>query len=399
MTPHVDTPALPRVPPAASPQLRVRDIVASALFVAAIATMGLSAFRPPRQVALGAENRTMSPWPKPALTRAFAAAFERAFADRFGGRDALLRLHNRTLVRAFGVSPAPHVMIGRDGWLFFLGEEGTSFDRYYRGTPAMTDTELHSVLAELERRNRFLASHRIAYVVTIAPDKATIYPEHLPRWATTPAQRTPLERLTEAIRANGTLRYVDLRAPLAAAKAGERVYYATDSHWNFLGASVAYREIMSAVSAALVAKAVTPAPVALPPYVPGVDIYRGDLARMTGDAGHFAEPDYAPLGKILAAPQSRCGKRLDAGDDVGFEWYACSSRPGLPRAVVYRDSMAIPLIPMLSENFSRVAYVSSQRLDPAFVLRERPDVVVEEMVERAMLSPVATPMPQPQPDR
>jgi hypothetical protein len=43
--------------------------------------------------------------------------------------------------------------------------------------------------------------------------------------------------------------------------------------------------------------------------------------------------------------------------------------------------------------------VSSQRLDPAFVLRERPDVVVEEMVERAMLSPVATPMPQPQPDR
>jgi hypothetical protein len=60
---------------------------------------------------------------------------------------------------------------------------------------------------------------------------------------------------------------------------------------------------------------------------------------------------------------------------------------------VYRDSMAIPLIPMLSENFSRVAYVSSHLIDAAFVLRERPDVVIEEMVERAMLSPVATPMP------
>lgn len=389
-----DAPALPRVPPAASPGRRVRDIVAAALFVATIAAMGLGAFRPHREVALASENRAISPWPKPALTRAFAANFERAFADRFGGRDALLRLHNRTLVRAFGVSPAPNVMLGRDGWLYFLGEEGTSFDRYYRGTPAMTDNELQSVLAELKRRDRFLASHGIAYVVTIAPDKATIYPEHLPRWAATATQRTPLARLTEAIRADGTLRYVDLRAPLAAAKASERVYYATDSHWNYLGASVAYREIMRALDAALAAKAVTPAPVVLPPYVPGVDVYRGDLARMTGDAGHFGEPDYAPLGKILATPQSRCGKRLYAGEDVGYEWYACN-RPGLPRAVVYRDSMAIPLIPMLSENFSRVAYVSSHRLDPAFVLRERPDVVVEEMVERAMLSPVATPMPEP----
>lgn len=394
MTPVADAPAVPRVPPAASRGRRARDLVASTLFVAAIATMGLGAFRPQRQTALESENRTISPWPEPALTRAFAVDFERAFADRFGGRIALLHLHNRTLVRAFGVSPARNVLLGRDGWLYFLGEEGTSLDRYYRGTSPVTDGEVLRVLAELKRRERFLASHHVAYVVTIAPEKASIYPEHLPEWAARAAQPTPLGRLAEAIRADGTLHYVDLRAPLRAAKERERVYYATDSHWNLLGAAVAYREIMRALNEALAAKPVTPAPVVLPPYVPGVDFYRGDLARMTGDPGHFGEPDYAPLGKILATPRSRCGKRIDAGNDADYEWYACD-RPGLPRAVVYRDSMAIPLIPMLSENFSLVAYVSSHRLDPAFVLRERPDVVVEEMVERAMLSPAATPMPQP----
>jgi len=42
-----------------------------------------------------------------------------------------------------------------------------------------------------------------------------------------------------------------------------------------------------------------------------------------------------------------------------------------------------------------VAYVASHRLDPAFIARERPDVVVEEMVERAMFAPAATPMPAP----
>ena len=65
------------------------------------------------------------------------------------------------------------------------------------------------------RRERFLAAHGIAYVVTIAPDKATIYPEHLPGWATQLAPRTPLDRLTDALRVDGTVRYVDLRGAAA----------------------------------------------------------------------------------------------------------------------------------------------------------------------------------------
>ncbi len=314
-------------------------------------------------------------------------------ADRFGGRDALLRLHNRTLVRAFGVSPSSRVLIGRDGWLYFLGEEGDALDRYYRGTLPVTDAALGAVVAELARRARFLASRRIAYVVTIAPDKHSIYPEHLPRWATPTIARSPLDRLSDAIRADGTLRYVDLRAPLRAAKADARMYYATDSHWNSLGAAVAYREIMRAVADALAPRPVSVAPVERPPYVPGVDVYRGDLARMTGDPAQFGEPDYAPLWKILAASRSRCAQRVDDGA-ADVEAYACG-RPRLPRAVVYRDSMGIPLVPLLSENFGRVAYVSSRRLDPEFIARERPDIVIEELVERSMLAPSALPMPDP----
>ncbi|HET8876436.1 MAG TPA: hypothetical protein VFO53_08925 [Casimicrobiaceae bacterium] len=389
-----DSLALPRVPPPASPQHRRRDIAAYALFVVAITAMGIGAFRPQPRATLDAENRTLAAWPAWSMSRAFIAAFDRAFADRFGGREVLLRLHNRVLVRVFGVSPSPDVLIGNDGWLFFKGEDGRAFDRYYRGTQPVADAELQRVVDELRRRERFLAAHGIGYVVTIAPDKATIYPEHLPRWATRATQHSPLERLTGMIRAAGTLHFVDLREPLIAAKLHSRVYYATDSHWNSIGARVAYDELMRSAGDFLAARLPAAADVTMPPYVAGVDVYHGDLARMTGDINRFPEPDYAPLWKTLAAADTRCGKRIDSGKDPGFEWYACN-RPGLPRAVIYRDSMAIPLIPMLSENFSRVAYVSSHRLDPVFVLRERPDVVIEEMVERAMLAPLATPMPDP----
>jgi hypothetical protein len=340
----------------------------------------------------------MAPWPGLAFARGFPQAFEQALADRFGGRETLLEFHNRARIRLFGAPASSNVMVGRDGWLYFLGEDGTAFDRYYRGTLTVSDAQLHAVVAEFRRRSAFLAANGIAYVVTIAPDKSTIYAEHLPSWATQLASRTPLDRLVDAIRADGSLRFVDVRDPLRAAKALERVYFATDSHWNLLGAAVAYRELMREVADALAPRPVEIAPVALPPYVRGVDIYRGDLARLTGDPQWFAEPDYAPLGKVLASPQSRCAKRTDVEAHNGFERYACD-RSGLPTAIVYRDSMAIPLIPLIAENFSRSVYVGSQQLDPAFVLRERPDVVIEEMVERSMLAPAASPMPAPQPVR
>jgi hypothetical protein len=68
------------------------------------------------------------------------------------------------------------------------------------------------------------------------------------------------------------------------------------------------------------------------------------------------------------------------------------NRPGLPRAVILRDSMAVPLIPLLSENFSRVLYVENRKLERSLIEREKPDIVIEELVERSLHAPGALPM-------
>jgi hypothetical protein len=47
------------------------------------------------------------------------------------------------------------------------------------------------------------------------------------------------------------------------------------------------------------------------------------------------------------------------------------------------------LIPQLSENFRRTVYVGSRRLDRALVEREKPDVVIEEMVDRVLMATLA----------
>ena len=405
MTARADPLALPPVPPPAPATHPARDRVLAVLFVVLIALPGvlLPALarigvggplmnRLGAQPTLELENRNAAPWPAIAATRAFPAAFDRAFSDRFFGRSALVVAHHAALVDVFGVSPTSTVMLGRDGWLFFLGEDGKSLERHYRGTLPLSASEIDAAANELARRAAFLSARGIAYVVTIVPDKFTIYPEQLPAWVTHMAGPTPLQRLVTALRARD-VPFVDLRGPLTDAKGRERVYFQTDSHWNLAGATIGYDALMRAAQQALgAARLPVIAAAPRPPYVAGVDVYSGDLARAVGLLWRLKEPDYVSLGKVLGDPAARCGKRIDGGADEGFEIYACD-RAGLPRALMLRDSMAIPLIPLLSENFSRIVYASARRLDPALVAREKPDIVIEEMVERSLLAPAALPMP------
>ncbi len=391
MTSARDPLALPPVPPPAPGDHPLRDRTVAILFALLLAVPGLALFATWSHTTTRFENRPMAPWPAPAFSREFAPAFDRAFSDRFGGRDLLVRFHHGALLRVFGVSSLGTVMRGNDGWFYWLGEDGHSLDRHYRGTLPFPQADVDNTAAELERRRAWLAERGIAYLVVAVPEKFTIYPEHLPPWVARMEGPTPYDRVRDAISRDGRVRFIDLRDALRAAKARERVYYMTDSHWNFNGAVVGYDAIMQAVRDALPPGAlpgIVPAP--RPAYTPGVDYYSGDLIQMLGLPSRIREDDVAPLAKVLAAT-GRCARRQDAGEYPGFEFFGCD-REGLPRAVILRDSMAIPLIPLLSENFSRVVYVSNRELDRALIEREKPDIVIEELVERSLHAPGALPM-------
>jgi alginate O-acetyltransferase complex protein AlgJ len=388
-----DTLALPPVPPPAPGDHPLRDRIIAGLFAIAIAGPGLALIGTWSRTMTRFENRPMAPWPAPALTREFAPAFDRAFGDRFGGRDALVRFHHGTLLGVFGVSSLVTVMPGSDGWLYWAGEDGHSLDRHYRGRMPFVQRDVDNTVAEFARRRDWLAARGIAYVVMAVPEKFTIYPEHLPAWIAKSPLPSPYDRVRAGVERDGRVTFVDLRAPLLAAKTRERVYFQTDSHWNYNGAVVAYGELMRAVQKVLPPGTLpTIAPAPRPVYLPGVDFYSGDLVHMLGLPSRIVrEDDVAPLSKVLGDALIRCARRIDKDEFPGFEYFVCD-RPGLPRAVVLRDSMAISLIPLLSENFSRVVYASTRELDRALIEREKPDIVIEELVERQLHAPGAFPM-------
>jgi len=383
--------ALPPVPPPAAADHAWRDWLLAIGFFLAIAVPGLALFWTASKTVTRFENRAMAPWPALAPSRDFAPAFERAFSDRFGGRDPLVVIHHGGLLALFGVSSLANVLAAGNGWFYWLGEDGKSLARHYRETLPFPQAEIDASVAELVRRRDWLAARGIAYVVAIVPEKYTIYPEHLPAWIAKGTGPTPHDRFTQAMGKHPDVAFLDLRPALRAAKARELVYYKTDSHWNYNGAVVGYEALMAAVQKALPGRIETIVPAPRPPFTPGADRYRGDLLHMLGRPPGVYEDDVAPLGKVLGEQAARCARRIDKDEHPGFEFYACA-KPGLPRAVILRDSMAIPLIPLLSENFSRVVYVSARKLDKALIEREQPDIVIEELVERSMHAPGALPM-------
>jgi hypothetical protein len=376
--------------PAAAPaDHTVRDRVVAILFAIAIAWPGLALVSTWDRALTRFENRPTAAWPRPALTREFPAAFDRAFSDRFGGRDTLVRLHHLGLLQAFNASSLETILIGRDGWFYWIGEDAHALDRHFRGLLEFPQQHVDGTVKEFVRRSEWLASKGIAYVVVVVPDKFTIYPEYLPWWISRSEKPSPYDRVRDALARDGRVAFVDLRPALLAAKARERVYFKTDSHWNFNGAIVAYQALMPVAQAKLGDKLAQVAPAKRPAYVPGVDHYSGDLLQMLGKP-RIVEEDVAPLAKVLA-DTTRCARRAEIGDLPGHQIHVCD-KPGLPRAVMLRDSMAIALIPLVSENFSRIVYVSSRALDRDLVEREKPDIVIEELVERTLHAPGAFPL-------
>ncbi len=161
---------------------------------------------------------------------------------------------SRWLSRALyslGISTNPQqVIIGREGWLYLGDKYGETVSVGRRGQTASEIAIGQKIGAVAMEWEAWLTDHGVKlYRVMIAPNKESIYPEHLPVWA-----KPVLPSATDALIAGtGSLRYVDLRPPLQAAKPMhlDPVYYKTDTHWNFLGAGIAFRAFAQHVGRAV----------------------------------------------------------------------------------------------------------------------------------------------------
>ena len=313
----------------------------------------------------------------------FTAGLETYFSDHFGFRSQLVRWEQHWRWQLFHDARVINVLKGKGDWLFF--SDGQMVNDI-TGTRPFSNAELEGWRTLLTGRRDWLRQRGIRYLFVVPPDKQSIYPEHLPDWLIARAKKPQrLDQFLSHMRAHSDVPILDLRDALLDAKKIGDLYLHTDSHWNERAALVASRRIVQEL-ASLGIVAAAPAPGAYREVVcAGAG---GDLALMLGQENHL--PEKAALLLAPLPPLTELDIRVDA-TLIPKYWFPgqeprVSENPrATGRVVMFRDSFAITLSKFFSQSFGRTVYVWQQNWDKPFIERERPDLVVDEMLERIMV--------------
>lgn len=342
-----------------------------------------------------AENRELAPFPRYDGTLVsiaeFGSGFGHWFEDHFGLRSRLVRWYGESRLFVLGVSPTASVVKGRHGFFFYADD--MAMEDYVSDDP-MTPEALANWRAALVKARRWLEARGTAFVFVVAPDKHFVYAGEMPDSIVRVGAVSRTDQLYGSLADTGFV--VDVRPALSAAKAREQVYFKTDTHWNDRGAHVAYETIVRA------ARAQVPA---IPPawtredFEPAVRVMAaGDLAGTMGLKGVLREED---LSLVPKRPRLAQVVEPPGAAPAAEEGRLVTEIPGstLPRAVIFRDSFTSRLVPFLSEHFSRAVYLWQNDFDAEVVEREKPDIVIQQIVGRHLYNFIPSPelVPDPAP--
>ncbi len=307
----------------------------------------------------------------------YIAGLEAYFSDHFGFRNGLIRSYRSRLFYFFhGQRVNQSALIGSDGWLYVNEYQMVE---HYRGTLLFTPDQLRDWKVLLEQYRDWFAQRGIKFLFVIAPDKQSIYPEYLPSWMNKVTSENELDQFFAYLKAHSTVDVLDLRQVLRENRSLGPLYLKTDSHWNQLGAFLAYQRLMNELTAQQLPDA---RPLSLDDFDRTIVAFPpGDLTAMAGvdspesNAFLLTPKSVMPPPEIIAQP-SQTGSLAATRNP-----YARGS------AFVYGDSFVNYWIPFLGYHFGRVDYfnnrfLASKFIDPELIKQEKPGVVIIEVIER-----------------
>ncbi|MBI3702642.1 MAG: hypothetical protein HY244_02025 [Rhizobiales bacterium] len=311
----------------------------------------------PREMLSARENRRLAPlpaWPRTlAQWSALPKATEAFITDHFGLRETLVRAN--AVLRYTLVSPTDlRVLYGRNRALFFNGdgmlEQSLGLMQRHADIARFAD-----FAAALQANYR---AQGIGFLVAIAPNSTSVVRDTVPPWFK-PKPPTEYDAMLPALAARG-VPFADLRAALIAEAERHPLFRRGDTHWNRLGALLAYN--------ALVAKL-------------GKPDWRIDPQRVFRG---FAKTKGGDLARMLGAPKLT-ERKLDTGRETGG-FVTDSDRSG-PRVLLVGDSFTEHAWrDYFGLHVGRLVWIHHEMCDfiPEVVTAQAPDIVILVPTERFM---------------
>ena len=309
------------------------------------------------------ENRVLAKMPKlvteDGLNSDFASQFDKYVEDNFALREYIVTGFNAAEVKLLGDFNGTNAVIGAKNHIFYA----ETLDDYL-GINGLTEDEIQSIANYLFDLYTGFAEKGVDFAFMTAPNKATIYPEYMPkRLAPTDADRN-IDLLTGALRQKG-VPVIDAKSILLRAKDTRTVYYEHDSHWNNYGAMLVYNDIAREF---------------------GLDQYDADAYTVefdrTGDLHNFVYPSTVHPEERIIYPEFHAytsKKPINFDRDKIVETSCADASRTM---AVYHDSFGRSLQPILSQSVGTLYMNSYFPYDLTVPDKVEPDAVLIELVER-----------------
>ena len=265
------------------------------------------------------------------------------------------------------------VVEGKDGWLFLVRDTNHVMHQH-TGRLRFSERRLADWRYVLETRFAWLARRQIPYFFLVPPNTHAVYPEYLPDDVVTVAERPVLQLIGYLAEQESKARIIYPLEELVAHKQHDLVYIKTDTHWNELGAFIAYKRLIREISAVATVRDIE---------WEQLFVSRNDLP---GDLGAKVRPERTSTQVFVDVKGWRAhyaqdnrvrlsGRRIE---------YRCNLAPDVT-CLVHGDSFTEKLLPVLAESFGRTVFCQMPSLDYQVVKDVKPDVVIGVQNERFLL--------------
>jgi hypothetical protein len=353
---------------------KFRIVYISLFFIIlAVPLVGLIWYQEPE----GTENKILAEIPalvsEGNFNKEFLQDLEDYFSDHFAYRQELVTANAVISSRVFKESSEDLAIVGTDGWLYLK----VSLDDY-NGTRHMTKRGLHNVASSLRLMQEYVEGLGKKFVFACAPNKNTLYPEHMPYYYVKSEDAHDWELLMPYLDAAG-ISYVNLQSMFEAED--EVLYHKGDSHWNNLGAAMVQNEILSYIDVEHTDYSILDYDI--------TDDFQGDIDKILYPLNRHKEVEY-DFSKYMT---------YEFTDETNVEaaklYTTCEGGNG--RLLCFRDSFGNSLLQFMANDFSEACFVKSFPYHLDSMYYEDYDVCVLEIVERnlAYIKTFAPVMPAP----
>lgn len=295
------------------------------------------------------------------------------FNENYFGRYEMIKAVNNFTYKILKDKIYKDFIVDQSGWFVYTGDY--SLYDFQNPFPFPQD-QLDSIKYKLEGLCSKLNQNGIKFVFVIPPNKNTIYPEYMPKGLPVYNQSSRLDQIISIWTDTEYCKLIDLHDTIYEESKKNQVFYATDTHWNQIGAFLGYQQVSQL----------------LQQWYPTIDTHNlSDFTLVEQEfMGEFTKRNFGQIQvtetALFLQPKTITNSIiLNSQDSSGIN-VTSTSNPNklLPRALIYHDSFFFPVVEFLADSFAESNWFYTPTIDMKYVMANKPDVVILEVTERLM---------------